>query len=110
MDIKYPVEFYHYGFDWQLRDGTKRTLLRINIEGMDFEKQKLAEKVMGNITRLMNLDGQLSAIAPIDPVETPKPVEPPPIVEDAPKQAIVESNGHKKKKRGNPWGRKGKPK
>ncbi len=52
--MTYPLEFYHFGYDWHLRDAKNRTVLKINIDGLDFTQQKDLEDLCTKIVVLLN--------------------------------------------------------
>lgn len=52
--MTYPVTFYHFGYDWHLRDAKNRTILKINIDGLDFTQQKDLEELCDKIVVLLN--------------------------------------------------------
>lgn len=100
QQMKYPIEFYHFGYDWQFRDAQKKTVMKVDINGFDFLAQKEVEKLGDKIVELLNRE----AVQRIADETAPE------VSQDAPKPS---ENGHSSpevKKRGNPYGRKGKPK
>lgn len=54
IDMKYPLEFYHHGYDWQIRDAQLKPVLRIDVSRMDFINMNNAEKLCGEVVRLLN--------------------------------------------------------
>lgn len=96
-----PVEAFVWGWDWQIRDAKKITIFKIDPSNLDYQKQELVKLRMKQVANLMN--GLQENVIPDIPSVSH-------LVADAVSKVEEPTMTLKPKRRGNPWGRAGKPK
>lgn len=61
LKINYPIEFVKYQRDWQLRDAKRRTLINVNINGLDYVGAMQTELFLKQTAELWNRHNQIES-------------------------------------------------